>query len=230
MIIGDERLGPLKDLVLERREDIIIMDSEGTPLQDVKAWLLQDENADILPTRLVYVMAGIWNLVTQREDAQVNTLEQDDGQELAQGIRLVTSNSPESDTPLLECEKQLTDIIVQVEHKYPNLKVIICPVIGIHIQGFNESKGVRRSIGLEVAEQQTLNDELIDLNNIIHRINSGRNVVTPRYDRNYFHYDCRTKSHRVYYPKLDKVSFFVSDAHFSKQVADKVCSSIEMNL
>ena len=219
MFIGDERLGPLKDLLLERRDDIIIMDSEGTPLEDVKHWLLLDENIDMMPTRLIYVMAGIWNFVTQPAT-----------QDQAPGIQLITTPSTSGDPPLLACEKQITDIIIQVELKYPNLKVVICPIIGIHMQSYNVQLGVSRDIGVETMEQQILNDHLIDINNIIQRINAGRNVVTPRYDRNYFHYDCRTKSHRVYYPKLEKVFFFVSDPAYSKQIAEKVCNSVNLNL
>ena len=224
MIIGDERIEPLKERLLAKRGDIIIMDSEGTPIEDIKQWLLHDDNASLLPTSLVYIMAGVWNLVAPHHFIPPVSVTP------RQGIKLITKNSPTADPPIIICEKQYTDTILKVEAKYPHLKVIICPIIGMHTQGYNEHKGVHRGVEVEVEEQQVLNDQLIDLNNIIQRINAGRSLSTPRYDRNYFHYDCRTKSHRVYYPKLDKVSFSVSDESFSIQIADKICSSIESNL
>ena len=93
MIIGDERLGPLKELLLNKRRDIIIMDAEGTPVEDVKCWLLHEDNANLIPTRLVYIMAGLWNLVTPYDYSTTT-----------QGIKLVTGSSTSTDTPIVVCE------------------------------------------------------------------------------------------------------------------------------
>ena len=94
----------------------------------------------------------------------------------------------------------------------------------------NESLGFTIDLDVVLREQQILNDHLIDLNDLIQKINKGRGLVTPRYDRNYFHYECRTKSHKVYYPKLDKTTFTVPDDIFSIQVVDKIIASIDANL
>ena len=75
-----------------------------------------------------------------------------------------------------------------VEGKYPYLKVVFCPIIGIHLEGHNDFLGVKSILDMK-REQDVLNDTLIDLNNVIQKLNKSRALSTPRYDRNFFHYD-----------------------------------------
>ena len=215
MVIGDERIAPLKNYLLDLK-DVVLMDAKQAPLQDVQLWLMQDANQALIPTERIYILAGIWNFIE-------NTSIVVDG-ESVEGIKLRSHGM--TDLPLLrEFEDIILETIQRVEGKYSFLKVVICPIIGVHIEGHNVSQGIETFVDGS-QDQDKLNDILIDANNIIQRINKGRGMVTPRFDRNYFYYNCRTKNYRIYYVKLDDTRF-VSDNQFSKQIAEKIVSSMD---
>ena len=185
------------------------MDAQEAPLQDVQYWLLQDVNEHLIPTRRIYILAGIWNFVEKYHEGNKEGVKGKDA-----GI---------TNTALLaEYQDIIHETIQRVEAKYQGIRVVICPIIGIHIEGHNSHKGIESFADMS-NEQNRLNDLLIDANNIIQRINKDRGLATPRFDRNYFYYNCRSKSYKIYYPKLDNTRF-VSDELFSKQIAEKIAA------
>ena len=141
------------------------------------------------------------------------------------GITTTCSTNPAATLARNTFKAELVELIDIVWRRL-GLRLIPCPLLTVHVRRFNEH--IKVQLGDDAASQKCLDDTIIRINGIIQRVNKDRNIVTPRFDRNLFHYEPRTKRWFVYY-RLLQIAGIIPCKSLRDIICTKMCKAISTN-